>query len=184
MDLSKYPIRPFDRGRSALMELAWIVVQSLFVHSWLPGSAHRVWLLRKFGARIGQGVVIKQFVRVKFPWRLSIGEHTWIGEGAWIDNLAQVNIGSHCCISQNAYLCTGSHDWKSNTFDLITKPITIEDQAWVAAGSQVAPGVTIGRAAVLALGAVALADLQPGWIYQGNPAQPVKPRGGSTAAPG
>jgi hypothetical protein len=89
---------------------------------------------------VGTGVVIKPHVRVKFPWKLYIGDHSWIGESVWIDNLAQVTIGSNCCISQGAYLCTGSHRWDRDTFDLVTKPIVIEDQCWVGAMARVAPG--------------------------------------------
>ncbi|NIS67256.1 MAG: colanic acid biosynthesis acetyltransferase WcaF, partial [Gemmatimonadales bacterium] len=115
-------------------------------------------------------------VRVKFPWRLMIADHVWIGEGVWIDNLATVTIRDHCCISQGAYLCTGSHDWESATFNLITKPIEIHEYAWVGAQAVVGPGVVINEGAVLGLGSVATQDLESWQIYQGVPAQPVRPR--------
>jgi putative colanic acid biosynthesis acetyltransferase WcaF len=171
----------FDRGRSALVDALWLVAQGLFFSSWIPGSAHRVVLLRLFGARIGKGVVIKPRVQVKFPWRLEIGDFSWLGEGAWIDNLAQVTIGAHCCISQGAYLCTGSHDWSSETFDLIVKPITIGQGAWLAASSVVGPGVTVGSGAVLTLSSAAVTDLQPGWIHSGVPARPIRARPAAAA---
>ena len=129
-----------------------------------------------WGRKIGKGVRIKPGVRVKFPWRLSVGEHTWLGEDVWIDNLAEVEIGAHCCISQGAYLCTGSHDWSSDTFDLITKPIVIRDHAWIAARSTVAPGVTIGEGAVLGLGSMASGDLEPWSVYSECPAAAIKQR--------
>lgn len=144
--------------------------------SWVPGSAHRRLLLKAFGAKIGTGVIIKPKVRIKFPWRLEIGDHSWIGEDAWIDNLALVKIGSNACISQGAYLCTGSHDWSSPTFDLIVKPITIADGAWVAAKSTVGPGVTVGEGAVLGLGSTTSKDLDPWSIYSGAPAEFLKKR--------
>ena len=150
------------RGRPAVVELAWIIVQALLVSSFVPGSAHRRVLLRAFGARIGAGVVIKPGVRVKFPWRLAVGDHSWLGECAWIDNLAEVRIGSNACVSQGAYLCTGNHDWTSPTFDLVVAPIVIGDGAWVGARAVVGPGVTIGRTAVLGLGAVANRDVGEG----------------------
>jgi len=176
-DLGAYtPPRDFARGRSALTELAWMVVQALFVSSFLPGSGHRRFLLRLFGAAIGQKVVLKPGIRVKFPWRLSIGDHSWIGEHAWIDNLAPVTIGNDCCVSQGAYLCTGSHDWTSSSFGLITRPITLEPGAWVAARAVVGPGVTVGRGAVLGLGSVATRDLKPWTVYAGVPATPIKQR--------
>ncbi|MGD0581153.1 MAG: putative colanic acid biosynthesis acetyltransferase, partial [Bryobacteraceae bacterium] len=90
-------------------------------------------MLRLFGARIGQGVVIKPGTRVKFPWRLQIGEHSWIGESAWLDDLSEISIGSNCCVSQGAYLCTGNHDWSDPAFRLIVRPIVLCDGSWVGA---------------------------------------------------
>jgi len=176
MQLDHFDNVSFYRGRPWGIEIVWILIQSVLVGSWFPGSRYRVWLLRLFGARIGVGVVIKPGLRVKFPWRLIVGDHTWLGEDLWIDNLVNVEIGANCCISQGAYLCTGSHDWNKPTFDLIVKPIRIEDAAWVAARAVVAPGVTIGKGAVLSLGSVATADLLPWTIYQGCPAKPCRRR--------
>jgi putative colanic acid biosynthesis acetyltransferase WcaF len=126
-------------------------------------------------------VVIKPRVNVKFPWRLEIGDHSWIGEGAWIENLAPVVIGSHVCVSQGAYLCTGSHDWSRVTFDLVTKPIRIDDSAWICAKAVIAPGVTVGKGAVVGLGAVATADV-PEWrvLRAGRDELGVRDDGGSS----
>lgn len=181
MRLDHFENRDFSRGRPAIVEAAWIAAQYLILSNPLPGSWFRRWALRVFGAKLGKGVVIKPGVIIKFPWRLSIGDHTWLGERVWIDNLAPVTIGSHCCLSQSAYLCTGSHDWSTKAFDLITKPIVVGDCAWIAAGSAVGPGVTIGSGVVLSLGAVATKDLNPWSVYAGNPAQYVKPRARSNA---
>ncbi len=175
-DLARFANPDFSRGRPAWVEAVWLAVQWAFVSSWLPGSAHRRLLLRLFGARVGKGVAIKPGVRVKFPWKLAVGDYTWIGEDAWIDNLDEVTIGSNCCLSQGAYLCTGSHDWTKPSFDLVTKPIRIENGAWVAARASVAPGVTIGEGAVLAMGSVAVSDLAPWGVYFGVPAARVKER--------
>jgi putative colanic acid biosynthesis acetyltransferase WcaF len=174
--LAHYSNPQFSRGRSRLVEALWLLIQWGLVSSRIPGSAHRRWLLRAFGARIGKGVQIKPGVRVKFPWRLGIGDHSWIGEDVWIDNLAPVTIGSDCCISQRAYLCTGSHDWSRPTFDLIVRPICVESAAWIAACSVVGPGVTVGQGAVLGLGSTATRDLEPWMIYAGTPAAPVRRR--------
>ena len=175
-DLGNYSARGFTRGRPAIVEALWILVQALFVSSSLPGSGHRRLLLRAFGARIGAGVVLKPRIRVKFPWRLTIGEHSWIGEDAWIDNLAEVTIGADCCISQGAYLCTGSHDWASPGFDLITRAITLEPGVWIAARATVGPGVTAGRGAVLGMASAATRDLDPWTVYAGVPATAVRQR--------
>lgn len=166
----------FSRGASRLKELAWYVVSSLFVESWLPGSAWRRSLLRWFGARVGKGVVIKPRVRVKFPWRLEIGDHSWIGEAVWIDNLDQVTIGDQCCVSQGAYLCTGSHDWSDEKFGLLTKPIVIEDGCWVGAKAILAPGSQMRRGAMLTLGCVASGTLTAWTVYAGQPASPHRSR--------
>ncbi|MDJ0922060.1 MAG: WcaF family extracellular polysaccharide biosynthesis acetyltransferase [Henriciella sp.] len=176
MKLETFDNSDFKRGRSLVVELVWIVVSVLLFRSPLPGSGWRRSLLRLFGAKISDGVVIKPNVRIKFPWRLSVGAHSWIGEDVWIDNLAMVTIGESACLSQAAYLCTGSHDWAIESFDLITEPITLEDKSWVAAKAVVAPGVTIKEGAVLALGSVAHKDLEPWTVYVGNPAEPVRPR--------
>jgi putative colanic acid biosynthesis acetyltransferase WcaF len=180
--LARFDNTGFSRGQPALVEVLWLVVQALLVRSFVPGSAHRRLLLRLFGARIGRRVTIKPGVRVKLPWRLTVADDVWIGEDVWIDNLAEVEIGPDVCISQGAYLCTGSHDWSVPTFDLITRPIRIERGAWIAARATVAPGITVGWGAVLALGSTATADLKPRTIYAGTPAQPVKARVPRTAA--
>lgn len=123
-----------------------------------------------FGARVGTGVVIKPHVRVKFPWRLSVGDHSWIGEGVWIDNLDEVSIGSHCCISQGAYLCTGNHRWDRGSFNLETTPIRIEDQSWVGAGACIGPGVTIAEGSVVTLGSRVVESTTAWSVNSGNPA--------------
>ena len=144
---------------------------------WFPlPSLMKVICLRWLGADIGVGVKIRNRVNVKFPWRLSIGDHSWIGEGAWIDNLAEVKIGSNVCVSQDTYLCTGSHDWNTNSFNLVIKPIIINNHAWVGARSTVGPGVTVGEGAILGLGSTTTKDLQPWKIYLGSPADFVRDR--------
>ena len=176
MRLTDFDNGSWSRGKSALFELAWVVLSALFVSSWIPGSTHRKWLLNAFGAKVGRDVVIKPGVKIKFPWRLSIGDYSWIGEDAWIDNLSMVTIGSNVCISQGAYLCTGSHDWSSQAFDLITTPISVGEGAWVSAKAVVGPGVTIDEGEVLCLGSVVTKDLAPWAIYSGDPGKRIKTR--------
>lgn len=176
MRLDRFDNAAFDRGRPRWVEALWIVFDGLLFRSWLPGSAWRVALLRAFGARVGQGVIVKPRVQVKFPWRLTIGDFSWIGEGVWIDNLGEVRIGSHCCLSQGVYLCTGNHRWDSESFDLEVQPIRIEDQCWIGAKAQIAPGVHCGEGAVLSLGSVATSKLEAWHIYGGVPAREMGPR--------
>ena len=121
-----------------------MVVKACCLQSHLPlPSKLRVFLLRCFGAKIGTGVVIRSGVNVTFPWRLTVGDHCWIGEDVTILSLAEVAIGDHCCLSQRAFLCTGSHDFRKESFDLITKPITVGAHSWIAAGAFLSPGVSV-----------------------------------------
>jgi putative colanic acid biosynthesis acetyltransferase WcaF len=99
-----------------------------------------------------------------------VGDHCWLGEGLWIDNLAPVRLGQRVCVSQEAYLCTGNHDYRSPGFDLRAEPIHIDDDAWIAARAVLAPGTRVGRGAVVALAAVASGRIQPGVVLAGNPA--------------
>lgn len=176
MRLDTYNNRDLSRGRPAWVECLWLVTQWIFIRSQVPGSAHRRAFLRIFGAHIGEGVTIKPGLRVKFPWRLKVGNHSWLGEDVWIDNIADVAIGSHCCISQGAFLCTGNHDWSAEGFDLRAAPITVCDRAWIAARAVVAPGVTIAEGSILALGCLATKSTSPWTINAGNPAKPVSER--------
>ena len=134
----------------------------------------RVALLRGFGAKIGSSVVIRENVNISMPWRLTIGDHVWIGEDVGILSLAQVSIGSNVCISQRAYLCTGSHDYRREDFKLITRPITIHEGTWVAAAAFIGPGVTIGAGAVVTAGSVVMKDVAPEALMRGNPAEVVR----------
>ncbi len=170
MRLDQYILGSYSPGASLLKQLLWFYVGDFFVQTPLiPSAKFKVAILRLFGANIGEGVNIKPFVKVKFPWRLTIHDYVWLGERCWIDNLAPVTIESHVCISQNVYLCTGNHDWSKPTFDLITSPIYIESGSWIGANAVVGPGVRISRGAVLGLGSVATQSLDPMTIYVGNP---------------
>jgi len=133
-------------------------------------------LLRLFGAKVGKGLIIKPRVNIKYPWRLTIGNHVWIGESVWIDCLDEVTLADHVCLSQGAMLECGNHDYSRPSFDLITAPIHIEAGAWIGAKSFVGPGVRVGNHAVLAAGSVATSDLEAGFIYRGNPAIQVRQR--------
>jgi putative colanic acid biosynthesis acetyltransferase WcaF len=177
MHLDQYTIGTYTPGTSVWKQLLWYFLgEPLFRTHWLPFTKLKVLLLRMFGAKIGQQVRIKPGVRVKFPWRLTVGDYTWIGENAWLDNVAPINIESHVCISQDVYLCTGNHDWRDPNFKLIPAAIHIAEGSWIAARAVIGPGVTIGKGAVLALGSVTGRSLEPMTIYAGNPAQPIKQR--------
>lgn len=145
-DLSRFP-RPDIRGnRSLPWRAAWYVVNALFFQSavlaLLPGPAKTV-ILRAFGAKVGRGLVCKPRVTIKYPWFLELGDHVWIGECVWIDNLCAVTIGSNVCLSQGVRLLTGSHDWASGEFTFFARPITIAEGVWITAFRVLRPGVKI-----------------------------------------
>lgn len=175
--LDKFEKRKGGVGRGLILNGMWYLMNSIFMNSsWLPSSFIRIFLLKAFGAKVGRGVVIKPLVNIKYPWKLEIGDHVWIGEGVWIDNLDQVRISDHVCISQGAFLLTGNHNYKSSSFDLITAPIHIGEGAWIGAKSIVCPGVSVGDHAVLTVGSVTSDDLQSSTVYRGNPAMKIRSR--------
>ena len=176
-DLSKYDNSWYNPGGNTFKRLLWYFTNVLFFLNPLNvSSGVKVALLRLFGAKIGKGVVIKPSVNIKYPWNLTIGEYTWIGENVWIDNLVPITIGANVCLSQGAMLLCGNHNFKKTTFDLIVKQIILEDGAWVGAQAVVCPGVTMRSHSVLAVGSVASKDMESYSIYRGNPAAKVAER--------
>jgi putative colanic acid biosynthesis acetyltransferase WcaF len=164
-------------GASKPKQLLWYLVNILFFKNPLNlFSSLKVTLLRAFGASIGAGVVIKPSVNIKYPWKLKIGEHSWIGEDVWIDDLSDIIIGTNVTISQGALLLTGSHDHTKSTFDFISATIIIEDGVWIGARAVISGGVTCKTHSMLGVNSVAEKDMEPYIIYKGNPAIPVLSR--------
>ena len=170
VDLSKFN-NNWYKPANKLKILVWYFVNMFVFKTLLPiPSSVKARVLRIFGAKVGNGVVIKPNVSIKYPWFLTIGDNCWIGEDVWIDNLAHVNIESNVCLSQGAYLLTGSHDYKKEAFDLLLGEIVLEYGVWIGAKATVCPGVTCKSHSVLAVGSVATKDLEEYGVYQGNPA--------------
>ena len=162
--------KEFRTGATVAKVYCWYMVNVLCFRSGLiPFSTILVLILRLFGAKIGKDVRIKPGIHVRYPWKLRLGDHSWLAD-CYIENLDLVTIGKHVCISQQAMLMTGNHDYKSISFDLITKPIVIEDGVWIGAKSLVAPGVRVASHAVLTAGSTAVRNLDAYVVYQGNPA--------------
>lgn len=177
VDLSVFNNSWYNPGRGFFVRTLWHFINALLLQSPLnPSSRIKVVVLRLFGARIGCGVVLKPSINVKYPWNLSIGNYSWIGENAWLDTLASITIGDNCCISQGVYFCTGNHDWSDPAFGLVIKPIVIENGVWVGARSTVLPGVTVKEHSVCAAGSVVAKDTDTFMIYAGNPATAIKVR--------
>lgn len=176
-DLSTYDNSWYNPGGGALKRLFWYFVNALFfINPFNPLSGLKVRLLRLFGAKVGKGVIIKPGVNIKYPWLLEVGNHVWIGEKVWIDNLTYIRIDDHVCLSQGAMLLTGNHNYKKPSFDLMIGEITLETGCWIGAQAVVCPGVRCQKRSILAVASVATKDLVENTIYQGNPAQPVHQR--------
>lgn len=176
-DLSLFVVPKGFRGRSALIvQLWWIVQATLF--AWSPQFmyAWRRFLLRLFGARIGKGVIIRPTARVTYPWKLSVGDYAWVGDHVELYTLGEISIGAHAVVSQRSYLCTGSHDYNQTAFDIYSTAICVEEQAWLASDVFVAPGVTIGRGAVIGARSTVLKNIPEAMICAGYPAKVIKPR--------
>lgn len=171
VDLSRFDNSWFEPGRNVFVRMLWFFFNAIFLKNPLnPSSAIKVGILRLFGARIGDGVVLKPGINIKYPWKIEVGDHSWIGENSWLDSLALIRIGNNVCLSQATYLCTGNHDWTDPDFGLIVKPIIIEDGVWVGARATVLPGVTLASHSIVVSGSVITNDTEAYMIYAGNPA--------------
>jgi putative colanic acid biosynthesis acetyltransferase WcaF len=176
-DLARFRVPSGFRGRSALwVQLWWLVQATLFHTSPQVCFGWRRFLLRLFGARIGRGVHIRPSAEITYPWKVSIGDNSWIGDGAILYSLSDITIGSDTVISQYCYLCAGSHDPQSLTFDQIGKPLVIGSECWLATDVFVAPGISIGDATIVGARSTVLHDLPAAMVCYGYPARPVRPR--------
>ncbi|CDQ11291.1 putative glycose-acyl transferase, WcaF [Acidithiobacillus ferrivorans] len=176
-DLSRFRVPATFRGRSGwYVQLWWLVQASLF--TWSPQVLYgwRRFLLRLFGAKIGKGVIIRPSTRITYPWKVSIGDFAWVGDDVVLYSLGEIDIGANAVVSQRCYLCTGSHDYTQPTFDIYTKPILVGAEAWLATDVFVAPGVRIGRGAVVGARSSVFEDIPELMLAKGTPAKPFKKR--------
>ena len=176
-NLSKFELKPNQRGRSGFFTQIWWLVQSTlfacspqFMYGW------RRFLLRLFGAKVGSNVVIRPSVRVTYPWKLEIEDNAWVGDGVELYNWSLITIQANAVVSQRCYLCTATHDYSDFTFPLTSAPIVIEEESWVATDVFIAPGVTIGKGAVIGSRSSVFKDMPQGMICFGSPAEAVKLR--------
>jgi putative colanic acid biosynthesis acetyltransferase WcaF len=174
--------RPREGGASFTLsnriERAAFIVCWALLARWTPRPLNgwRRFLLRCFGARIGEGSVIHPSVTIWLPRNLSMGRFAALAQGVDCYAMAPISLGDNVVVSQRAFLCAGNHDHRDPNFQLITAPIVIGDNAWVAAEAFVGPGVTVGEGAVLAARGVASRDLEPWSVYAGNPARRIGER--------
>lgn len=176
-NLERFRLPENFRGRPAwVVQLWWFTQATLFNLSPQVLYGWRRWLLRLFGARIGRGVMLRPSVEITYPWKVSIGDWSWVGDNVTLYSLGEIEIGENVVISQNSYLCTGSHDFTKPSFDIYAEKIVIEPESWIAGDVFVAPGVRIGRGAVVGARSTVLHDLPSMMVCHGNPARPVRSR--------
>ncbi|MDO3675754.1 WcaF family extracellular polysaccharide biosynthesis acetyltransferase [Paenibacillus ehimensis] len=167
----------YSRGRSNAVVLLWWFVQgTLFRFSLHNMYGWRRFLLRLFGAKIGRGVQVRATAKFTYPWKVTIGDYSWIGDNVEFYSLDRIEVGEHCVVSQHCYLCTGSHDMTDEAFGLVTRPIVIRDGAWIASDVFVYPGVTVGVMGVVAARSTVVKDVPANQVFAGTPAKFVKER--------
>jgi putative colanic acid biosynthesis acetyltransferase WcaF len=176
-DLSQFRLPSNFRGRPAwYVQLWWVVQATLFATSPQFMYGWRRFLVRLFGMKVGRRVLLRPSVKVTYPWKVSIGDYSWVGDDVVLYSLGEIEIGSNAVISQRSYLCAAGHDYQSPGFDIFDSKVTVGDQAWVAADVFVGPGVTIGPGAVVGARSSVFRDLPQGMLCMGSPARPVAPR--------
>lgn len=149
INLANAPGEHFAWDRPRIVIYLWAVCELLFVtNAWQISSGLRVRVLRLFGAEVGEGVIFRPRTRVKFPWKLHVGDRCWIGEGVWLHNQDHIFIGHDVVISQEAFLTTGSHAHRRD-MALITRPIRIESGVWVTSRCMILGGAIIGQSSLI-----------------------------------
>lgn len=175
--LNRFVLPEGFRGRSAIVvQLWWLVQSTLFAMSPQFMFGWRRFLLQIFGAKIGKNVLIRPSVRITYPWKVKIGDRSWIGDYAELYSLGEIEIGEDVVISQRSYLCAASHSYTSPSFDIFDKKIVVEDQVWLATDVFVAPGMTIGKGSVVGARSSVFQNLPQGMLCYGSPAQAQRPR--------
>jgi putative colanic acid biosynthesis acetyltransferase WcaF len=165
------------RGKNAFIVQLWWLVQSLFFRN-SPQFMYgfRNFLLRLFGAKIGKNVIIRQTVRITYPWKVSIGDYSWIGDDVVLYSLGEIEIGKNVVISQKSYICTASHDYLQSDFPIFAKKNIIQDECWLATDVFVAPGITIGKGTVIGSRSSVYKDIPSNKVCVGNPAKIIRER--------
>jgi putative colanic acid biosynthesis acetyltransferase WcaF len=177
-DLSRFSLPVGFRGRNAfVVQLWWIVHSSIFRLSPQFAYRFRTLLLRWFGAKIGENVLIRPTVCVTYPWNVSIGDNSWIGDDVVIYSLGKVCIGSNSVVSHRSYLCAGDHDYRRVDFPIRARDVIIGNQCWIGLDVYVGPGVSIGDMTVVGARSSVYRDLPSKTVCVGSPCCAIKTRG-------
>lgn len=165
IDLSKAPGQRDTWDRRSVVVYMWAVCELLFVSNpWQVSSALRVRVLRAFGATIGEEVILRPRLRVRFPWKLSIGSRSWIGEDVWLHNQDELSIGADVVVSQGTFITTGSHR-KARDMGLVTKPVIVHDGVWITARCVVLGGSVLGRSSLVLPNTVVRGAVPEGMVF-------------------
>lgn len=177
-NLSNFRLSQEFIGKSKVILLLWGFIQStLFALSPQIMYRWRSFLLKCFGAQIGKNVVIRPSVKIIYPWKLTIGDYSWIGDDVTLYSIGEINIGHDTVISQKSYICAGGHDYKAANFDTFSKNITIGNKAWIATDVYVAPGVSIADGVIVGARSSVFKNLpEKNMVCTGSPASPIKSR--------
>jgi len=174
--LADFTTGDYRAGRTLPWRVAWFVAQNLLFDRWWFPASLRPPLLRRFGARVGGGCLIRHGVRIHWPWNLTLGSNVWVGEFAWLHSLVEIVVEDDVCISQRASIVTGSHHHDDPRFGYDNGPILLRRGCWVATGAMVLRGVTVGRESVVGAGAIAYRDVADQAILT-CPEQRLRPQG-------
>ena len=176
-NLKTFKVPKDFRGKSKIIvQLWWIVEKTFFAMSPQVFYGWRRFLLRLFGAKIGKGVLIRSSVRITYPWKVFIGNYSWVGESCVLYSLGEIHIGNHVAIAHGVYFNTGLHDYKKESFDIGSENVFIEDESWITNDVYIAPGVTIGKGCVIGARSSVFKNMPEGWVCVGSPAKPIKKR--------
>ena len=176
-NLKEFKVPNDFRGRSkVIVQLWWIIEKTIF--AWSPQFLYgwRRFLLRLFGAKIGKGVLIRPTAKFTYPWKISIGDFTWIGEDCILYSLGSITIGKNVAVAHGVYFNTGLHNYKRSSFDIGSNDVVIKDEAWITNDVYIAPGVEIGKGCVIGARSSVFKNMPNGWACFGNPATPIKKR--------
>lgn len=177
VDLSRFSTKGHHRGRPIIVAILWWLTKFLVVQSRFPWpSVVRRVLLVMFGAEIGHGFYVRPSVNIHYPWKLTIGDNVWLGEGSTILNLEHVEIENNVAIAHDVYIAAAGHDIEDPCFSYANRPVLIKSGAWLGTRCFVGPGVVIGRGAVIAAGAVVVKDVEDWAIVGGVPAKRIGTR--------
>lgn len=176
-DLKNFKVTEGFRGKSkVVVQLWWIVESTFFALSPQFFYGWRRFLLKMFGAKIGKGVLIRSSAKFTYPWKVSIGDYSWIGEETVLYSLDEIIIGKNVAVAHGVYFNTGLHDYKTEEFTILSKKIVLEDECWITNDVYIAPGVSIGKGVVVGARSSVYKNMPEGWVCYGNPAKPLKKR--------